>query len=60
MCSGQESKSRKNTRIGSTFNRAKIGSMNNFCAVARPVILGKTISNEIFVAALVISAGLFG
>jgi len=59
MCSGQKSKSRKNTRIRSTFNRAKIGSMNNFCAVERPVILGKTILNEILVAALLISSELF-
>ena len=33
--------------------------MNNFCAVERPVILGKTLSNEIFVAALLISSELF-
>ncbi len=59
MCSGQESKSRKNTRIRSTFNRTKIGSINNFYAVERQVILGKTLSNEIFVAALLISSELF-
>jgi hypothetical protein len=33
--------------------------MNNFCAVGRPVILGKTILNEILVAAFLISAELF-
>ncbi len=59
MCSGQKSKSRKNTRISSTFNRTKIGSINNFYAVERPVILGKTLSNEIFVAAFLISDELF-
>lgn len=68
MCSGQESKSRKNTRIRSTFNRTKIGSINNFYAVHWPLILGlvlfvvgfdcQILSNEISVAALCISAEL--
>lgn len=59
MCYYQKSKSRKNTRIGLIINRAKSGSINNFYAVEPPLILGKTLSNEIFVAALFISAGLF-